>query len=175
MEHILAKMMEDGDHCKDLWKIFVEIRKFKMCLNPKKCAFAVCGGKFLGTHQSRNWGKFREVPSNIGDEESEQPRRDATISKAHNRPIQVLGKVGRTSTPVFPSFEEASKLQMDRKYERAFQDLEKFLIEPPVLSKPMDGEPFYIYLLVTEKAISLVLVREEEKQQKSVYYISKAL
>ena len=44
-----------------------------------------------------------------------------------------------------------------------------------MLSKPRDGEPFYIYLSVTKKAISSVLVREEQKQQKSVYYISKAL
>ena len=48
--------------------------------------------------------------------------------------------------------------------ERAFQDLKKFLVEPPVLSKPRDGEPLYIYLSVTEKTISSVLVREEQKQ-----------
>ena len=59
--------------------------------------------------------------------------------------------------------------------ERAFQDLKKFLMEPPVLSKPWDGEPFYIYLSIIEKAVSLILVREEQKQQKPVYYVSKAL
>ena len=46
-------------------------------------------------------------------------------------------------------------------YERAFQDLKKFLAEPLVLSKLRDGEPLYIYLSVIEKVISLVLVREE--------------
>ena len=50
-------------------------------------------------------------------------------------------------------------------YERAFQDLKKFLAEPPVLSKPRDREPLYIYLSVTEKVISSVLVREEEKNR----------
>ena len=59
--------------------------------------------------------------------------------------------------------------------ERAFQDLKKFLVEPPMLSKPRNEEPLYIYLSVTVKAISLILVREEEKQQKLVYYVSKAL
>ena len=43
------------------------------------------------------------------------------------------------------------------------------------MSKPRNGEPLYIYLSVTKKAISLVLVREEEKQQKPVYYVSKTL
>ena len=44
-----------------------------------------------------------------------------------------------------------------------------------MLSKPKNREPFYIYLSVIKKAINSILVREEEKQQKSVYYISKAL
>ena len=53
--------------------------------------------------------------------------------------------------------------------------MKKFLVEPLVLSKLRDGEPLYIYVSVTKKAISLVLIREEEKQQKPVYYVSKAL
>ena len=35
--------------------------------------------------------------------------------------------------------------------------------------------PFFIYLSVTEKALSSVLIKEEKKQRKPVYYISKAL
>ena len=56
--------------------------------------------------------------------------------------------------------------------ERAFQDLKRFLVETLMLSKPKDGESLYIYLSVTEKFISSVLIREE---QKPVYYVSKAL
>ena len=71
------------------------------------------------------------------------------------------------------------KRQVDFKWmeecKKAFQDLKKFLVKSPVLNKPRNGEPLYIYLLVTKKAISLVLVREEQMQQKPVYYISKAL
>ena len=48
-------------------------------------------------------------------------------------------------------------------YKRAFQDLKKFLVEPPVLSKPRNRQPLYVYLLVTEKAISSVLIREDQK------------
>ena len=44
-----------------------------------------------------------------------------------------------------------------------------------LLSKPVEGEPLYLYLAATEYAISRVLVREEEKVQLPVYYISKRL
>ena len=47
--------------------------------------------------------------------------------------------------------------------------------QPPLLSKPVEGEPLYLYLAVTEYAILRALIREEEKVQWPVYYISKRL
>ena len=44
-----------------------------------------------------------------------------------------------------------------------------------MLSKPVEGEPLYLYLEVTEYAISGALVREEEKIQWPMYYINKWL
>ena len=44
-----------------------------------------------------------------------------------------------------------------------------------VAQRVVKGEPFYLYLAVTKYAISGTLVREEEKVQWPVYYISKRL
>lgn len=61
------------------------------------------------------------------------------------------------------------------KAQYAFEELEKYLNFIPLLSKPMpDKEPFP-YLAISLVAISFVLVREEGKSQKLVYYISKVL
>ena len=49
------------------------------------------------------------------------------------------------------------------------------LSTPPILSKPIDHEKLYIYLAVSENAISAALVREEDRIQRPVYYISKRL
>ncbi|XP_074324177.1 uncharacterized protein LOC141661094 [Apium graveolens] len=46
---------------------------------------------------------------------------------------------------------------------------------PPMLSKPLDGESLILYLAVSEYSISAVLVREEDGQQSPVYYVSKRL
>ena len=48
MDDMVAKIIGEGEHCKDLQGIFTQIRKFNMRLNPKKCKFGVRGGKFLG-------------------------------------------------------------------------------------------------------------------------------
>ena len=59
--------------------------------------------------------------------------------------------------------------------EEALDQLKKYLTTPPLLSKPVDGERLYIYLGVSEHAVSSVLVREEDWAQLPVYYVSKAL
>ncbi|XP_057746752.1 uncharacterized protein LOC130966021 [Arachis stenosperma] len=51
----------------------------------------------------------------------------------------------------------------------------EILAAPPVLGKPKDGEPLYLYLAITSEALAAVLVREDGKAQQPVYFISKAL
>ncbi|GKV15413.1 hypothetical protein SLEP1_g26207 [Rubroshorea leprosula] len=45
----------------------------------------------------------------------------------------------------------------------------------PLLTKAIDGELLYLYLGISNEAISSVLVREEARQQKPIYYISSML
>ena len=46
---------------------------------------------------------------------------------------------------------------------------------PPFLSKPKEGEVLYVYLAVSDSVMSTVLVREEDRVQWPIYYVSKAL
>ena len=46
---------------------------------------------------------------------------------------------------------------------------------PPILSKPVPGENLYIYLAMSDLAMSSVLIREEDIVQKHIYYMSHAL
>ena len=50
-----------------------------------------------------------------------------------------------------------------------------YLIAAPLLSPSVMGEELFLYLAVTPHAVSLALIREEQKIQKPVYYTSKAL
>lgn len=64
---------------------------------------------------------------------------------------------------------------MTTECEGAFRALLQHLSTPPILSKPINHEKLYLYLAVLENAISAALIREEDRVQKSVYYISKRL
>ena len=86
-----------------------------------------------------------------------------------------LAKLAERAHSFFCLLKKQVNFEWKKEYEKAFQDLKRFLMEAPMLSKPRDGELLYIYLLVTEKAISSILVREKKKQQRPVYYVNKAL
>ncbi|XP_074360196.1 uncharacterized protein LOC141700299 [Apium graveolens] len=49
------------------------------------------------------------------------------------------------------------------------------MTEDPLLAKPSPEDTLYLYLAVSEQAVSAVLVKEEQKLQKPVYYVSKVL
>ena len=53
----------------------------------------------------------------------------------------------------------------DDKYKQAFRSLKEYLSRPPLLLKPVEDEPLYLYLAVTKYAISGALIREEKKVQ----------
>ena len=59
--------------------------------------------------------------------------------------------------------------------EEAFQALKKYLATPPLISSPKTEDVLTLYLAVSEHAVSAALIREEDRQQQPVYYISKTL
>ena len=48
------------------------------------------------------------------------------------------------------------------------------MTKPPLLSPLVMGEKLYLYLVVSNRAVSLALIREEGNVQKPVYYTSQA-
>ena len=58
--------------------------------------------------------------------------------------------------------------------QKAFEDLKKYLSSPPLLSPSMPGEELYIYIAISQAAVSAALVRDEGDSQRPVYFISKA-
>ena len=47
--------------------------------------------------------------------------------------------------------------------QKAFEDLKKYLSSPPLLSPSKLGEVLYLYLAVSQAAVSAALIREEDE------------
>ena len=77
--------------------------------------------------------------------------------------------------PFFDLLKGSKRFEWKDKCKRAFQALKEHLGRPLLLSKPIEGEKLYFYLVIFEEAVSATLVREEKKVQWPVYYVSKRL
>ncbi|KAK3011143.1 hypothetical protein RJ639_012868 [Escallonia herrerae] len=70
---------------------------------------------------------------------------------------------------------KAKDFEWTEECQKSFEELKRYLSSPPLLTKPITGEDLFIYLSISEVAVSTVLIREEEGKQRPVYYISKVL
>ncbi|XP_056860130.1 uncharacterized protein LOC130508574, partial [Raphanus sativus] len=90
---------------------------------------------------------------------------------------EFLGFISKSTDKCLPFYKllrNNKKFLWDEKCEEAFKQLKAYLSEPLILSKPVVEEPLYMYLAVSTAAVSGVLVREEQNEQRPVYYTSKS-
>ncbi|XP_024016116.1 uncharacterized protein LOC112089278 [Eutrema salsugineum] len=87
---------------------------------------------------------------------------------------EFLGYLTNACPSTTPS-EETKKFEWDERCETAFQELKDYLASPPILAKPVEGEPLFLYIAVSATAVSGVLIREERSKQKPIFYISQTL
>ncbi|KAL0338054.1 UNVERIFIED_CONTAM: hypothetical protein Scaly_2080500 [Sesamum calycinum] len=65
--------------------------------------------------------------------------------------------------PFFKILRGGAKFEWSKNGQEAFDELKKYLVSPPLLTKPETGETLYLYLAVSENAVSSVLVRQEKE------------
>ena len=177
VDDMLVKSLLAEEHPTDLEECFKTLRRFQLKLNPTKCAFGVSAGKFLGyiVHHRGIEVNPEKIKAIL---EMPAPRSIKEIQQLTGR-IAALGRfLSRSAEKGLPFFKALSRTKdfvWDVECQEAFNELKKCLASPPVLTKPKMGEPLYLYLAVAEEAVSSVLVREENKRQRPVYYTSKRL
>jgi len=83
--------------------------------------------------------------------------------------------VSRATDRCLPFFKTLRKtFEWIEECEKAFHELKKYLGKPPLISRPVMAERLYLYLAVSENAVSSALIRLEDGVQKPVYYTTKA-
>ncbi|XP_025661836.1 uncharacterized protein [Arachis hypogaea] len=86
-----------------------------------------------------------------------------------------LGASAAKALPFFALIKKGIAFEWTPACEEAFNHFKEILAAPPMLGKPKAGEPLYLYLAITEGALTTVLVREEGKAQQPIYFVSRAL
>ncbi|XP_071924104.1 uncharacterized protein [Coffea arabica] len=177
VDDMLVKSRTQEQFISDLREIFEILRHSRMRLNPKKCTFGVRSGKFLGYMISKegvraNPDKIKSIMDMAPPRNSKEVQRLTGRMAALNR---FLSKSAVRGAPFFKVLKGGRQFEWNPECQKAFDELKEHLVRLPALTSPEVGETLFIYLAAGEGAVSAVLVREEDKLQKPVYYVSRAL
>ncbi|KAF8087329.1 hypothetical protein N665_0589s0010 [Sinapis alba] len=77
---------------------------------------------------------------------------------------------GDNCLPIYDTLKGNKKFEWSEQCQKAFQQLKHYLATPPVLAKPIEGEPMFLYIAVSATAVSGVLIREKRGEQKPNFY-----
>jgi len=177
VDDMVVASQDRAQQMANLEELFVTISKYHLKLNPDKCVFGVEAGKFLG---------FKLTKRGI---EANPDKCAAIIAMRSSTPVkevqQLTGRMaalsrfvsagGEKGHPYFQCLKRNSRFAWTDECEASFIKLKVYLATPPVLCKPVADVPLRLYFAVTKRAISSVLVQEQDQIQKPIYFVSKAL
>ncbi|KAL0378416.1 UNVERIFIED_CONTAM: hypothetical protein Sradi_3147100 [Sesamum radiatum] len=177
VDDMLIKSKEAHHYVEDLNEIFAVLRKYRLKLNPGKCAFGVSRGHFLGFLVTQrgieaNLHKIKaildmEPPTNI-NEVQRLTGRIVALSR-------FISKSAEKGLPFFKTLRKVKNFEWIEECQQAFKDLKTYLEKLPLLVKPVPGDTLYLYISSKLQAVSSILVREEEGNQTLIYCVSKVL
>nr|XP_009588728.1 uncharacterized protein LOC104086223 [Nicotiana tomentosiformis] len=110
--------------------------------NPKKCAFGVSSGKFLGFLVSQrgikiNPDKIKAIEDTTDQLSVKEVQRLTWRLAALNR---FIFRSSKKCHHFFSLLKKKNNYEWTLKYQQALKDLKRYLSSPPLLSKPEEGE-----------------------------------
>ena len=155
---MLVKSKEELAHLNDLKETFVTLKQYQMKLNPSKCVFGVASGKFLGFMVSQ-----RGIEANPEKVQAiinmASPKTVKEVQKLTGRIVALNRFVSRVTDKCLLFFKTLKQaFAWTNEYEAAFQELKRYLSNPPLLSPSKEGENLYLYLTVSATFVSAALI-----------------
>nr|GEU49970.1 hypothetical protein [Tanacetum cinerariifolium] len=130
---------------KDFQKQIGQNLEINMKLNPKKCAFGMREGTFLGY------------------------KVDADGLRVSLDKVKAV-----IDLPSPKCLKDVQKLN-EKLAKEAFKEMKQSIAELPMLTAPKEKEELIIYLAAAKEAISAMLMTEREGKQVPIYFVSRAL
>ncbi|KAM2285911.1 hypothetical protein ACFX1S_038455 [Malus domestica] len=172
VDDMLVKSKHADQHITNLSETFTILKRYRMRLNPNKCAFGAGSGKFLSFMISQrgieaNPEKIKAILN------MKEPITSKDIQSLTGKVAALTGFISK-ATDRCASFFKA--LKGSKKYiictdecAEAFKNLKDYMSKAHLLSKPEVGDTLIIYLSVSASAVSSVLIRKDGNVERPVY------
>ncbi|XP_056685828.1 uncharacterized protein [Spinacia oleracea] len=177
IDDMIVKIKQKMDHLDDLRETFETLRTYQRRLNPKKCIFGVSSGKFLGflideRGIEANSDKVQAVINMTSPKTVKDVQRLTGCLAALGR---FLSRAGDKCHYFFSTIKKGTQFEWTPQAETAFLRLKEHLHTLPRLVSPLSGEVLYLYLAISEYALSAVLHTERDGTQLPIYFVSHML
>ncbi|XP_075640480.1 uncharacterized protein LOC142612246 [Castanea sativa] len=104
------------------------------------------------------------------------PKTVKEVQSLNGKIVALNRFVSRAMDKCLPFFRTLKRsFEWTEECQKAFEDLKAYLSSPALLSPSKPGEEMFLYLAVSSTAVSAALIRKEDKVQRPVYFISRAL
>jgi hypothetical protein len=137
-----------------------------MMLNPTKCIFGVPAGQLLGfivSHRGieANSEKIKAILDISRPNDLKHVHRLTGCMAAVSRFISHLGE---KALPLYKLMKISDKFIWTDEADAALKDLKRVLSTAPVLAAPKDQEPMLLYMVATNRIISIVIMVERKEE-----------
>nr|GEW44583.1 reverse transcriptase domain-containing protein [Tanacetum cinerariifolium] len=165
---------------RDIEETFKTLKKIYMKLNPKKRAFGMMEGTFLGYKVDADG--LRVCPNRMKAVlDLPSPKCLKDVQKLNEKVASLnrfLSKSAEKSLPFFKTLKKCTKksdFQWIAEAEGAFKEMKQSIAKLSMLTVPKEKEELIMYLAAAKEAISAVLMTERDGKQVPVYFVSRAL
>ncbi|KAM0986069.1 hypothetical protein ACFX2C_013280 [Malus domestica] len=162
----------------NLSETFTILKRYRMTLNPNKCAFGVGSGKFLGFMISQRGIKAnpKKIKAILDMKESVTSKEIQSLTGKVAALTRFISKATDRCAPFFKAPKGNKKyITWTDECVEAFKNLKYYMSKALLLPKPEVGDTLIIYLSVSASAVSSVLIRNDGNVEWPIYYASKAL
>ncbi|KAM2670940.1 hypothetical protein EV1_006813 [Malus domestica] len=178
VDDMLVKSKHTDQHITNLSETFTILKRYRIRLNPNKCAFGIGSGKFLGFMISQRGieANLEKIIAIIDMKELVTLKDIQSLTGKVAALTRFISKATDRCAPFFKALKGSKKYNTwTDECAKAFKNLKDYMSKAHLLSKPEVGDILIIYLSVSTSAVSSVLIRNDGNVQRPLYYASKAL
>ncbi|CAN6562475.1 unnamed protein product [Malus baccata var. baccata] len=180
IDDIVVKSKTEEQHLVDLKHALTRMKVHNLKMNPKKCAFGVRAGNFLGflVHQRGvevDKNKSRPIMESPSPTNKVQLQRLLGKINFLRRFIANLAGKIQPLTPLL-RLKDKENFEWGLPHQQAFDSIKAYLTSPPVLVPPQRGKPLKLYISASERLIGSLLAQNNEGgKEHAIYYLSRIL
>ncbi|CAL2271820.1 unnamed protein product [Prunus armeniaca] len=173
VDDLVVKSKTRESHQEVLRRVLERCRLYGLKTNPKKCAFGVSSGKFLG-FQVHQRGIDVDPEKTRAINSLAPPRNPKEFKSFMGRLSYIrrfIPRLAATMSVFTPLLKKGKSYEWSKKCQEAYKQVQQIITKLPTMRAPISGLPLKLYLATTNTAVGALLAQDNHSGEESpIYY-----